>query len=820
MFLAGDFNAQESEDCISDFLFQNDLTNIVKENTCFKNPDNPTCIDLFLTNFPKSFQNTVAVTTGLSDFHKMTVTVLKNTFCKPPPKIVHYRCYKNFNCKEFKRELNTNLSNVCSYEEFETVYLNILDKHAPIKTKYIRANQAPYMTKVLRKAIMTRSALKNKFYKDSTPENKIAYKKQQNYCSRLYKKERKRYYEKLDVKNVTDNKTFWKTVKPFLSEKGNTFSKITLVEGDEIIYNDQNVAQKLNEFFSNTVKHLDIPNNSYIINHPGFLKDPIAIALHKFSTHPSVIKIKESVQSTSFHFQPISLKQIEDEISSLNSRKSNTFKGIPIHSLKENVDIIGKILHRIISNAIIRCEFPDALKLADITPIFKTQDATNKKNYRPISILPTISKVYEKLLQKQITVFVDQFLYKYMFGYRKGYNTQHALITLLEKWKIILDSNGYAGAIVMDLSKAFDTINHELLLAKLHAYSFSRDSLLLIKSYLDNRWHRTKINNSFSTWEELLHGVPQGSVLGPLLFNIYFNDLFYFFDNTEASNYADDTDLYACDMNLENLIYRLEHDALIAIEWFESNYMKINEAKSHFLISGNKYEQLFLNVGPYKIWESSVVNILGVNVDASLKFDTYGKSVVKEAGKKLTILTRMSNILSFPKMKLLIKSFFESKFSYCPLVWMLYNRSLNTKVNKLHERSLRILYKDDTSTFRQLLAKDDSVTIHDRNIQKLAVEMYKVKHDILPCPITEFISKRDNYYNIRKGSDFERKRHKKVLCGSESLRILGPKIWDLVPDEIKLESTLIRFKTRIKKWSIQGCPCRLCKEYVPSLGFL
>ena len=225
----------------------------------------------------------------------MTVTVLKNTFRKPAPKIVRYRCYKNFNCEEFKRELNTNLSSVSSYEEFETVYLNILDKYAPTKTKYVRANQAPYMTKLLRKAIMTRSALKNRFYKYPTLENSYDYKKQRNYCSRLYKKERKRYYEKLDVKNVTDNKTFWKIVKPFLSEKGNTFSKITLVEGGEIIYNDQDIAQKLNEFFSNTVKHLDIPNNSYIINHPEFLRDPIEIAIHKFSAHPSVMKIKESV---------------------------------------------------------------------------------------------------------------------------------------------------------------------------------------------------------------------------------------------------------------------------------------------------------------------------------------------------------------------------------------------------------------------------------------------------------------------------------------------------------------------------------------------
>ena len=142
----------------------------------------------------------------------------------------------------------------------------------------------------------------------------------------------------------------------------------------------------------------------------------------------------------------------------------------------------------------------------------------------------------------------------YLCGYSQGFSTQQALVSLIEKWKAILDKNGYAGAILMDLSKAFDTINHDLLIAKLNAYGFTKNSLRLIKSYLFKRWQRAKINTSFSSWMELLLGVPQGSVLGLLLFNIYIDYLFFLTESINVSNYADDTTFHGCDMDLENLV--------------------------------------------------------------------------------------------------------------------------------------------------------------------------------------------------------------------------------------------------------------------------
>ena len=165
-------------------------------------------------------------------------------------------------------------------------------------------------------------------------------------------------------------------------------------------------------------------------------------------------------------------------------------------------------MDKLFNDSIEKSDFPQNLKLADMTPVYKKNDPLDKTIYRPVSILPVVSKNFVRIMQKQINDFIISFLSPNLCGYRKHFITQHALLTLVENWRKSLDNKGFGGAILMDLSKAFDTLNHDLFIAKLHTYGFQYDTSKFLHSYLSKRWHRTKVNTSFSSWEELIKGVP------------------------------------------------------------------------------------------------------------------------------------------------------------------------------------------------------------------------------------------------------------------------------------------------------------------------
>ena len=213
----------------------------------------------------------------------------------------------------------------------------------------------------------------------------------------------------------------------------------------------------------------------------------------------------------------------------------------------------------------------------------------------------------------QIILYINRFLSPYLFGYGKGHRIEQCLTIMLEMWRKPLDEKSSAGGILTYLSKAFDCLNHKLLIAKLEAYGFDISALEFIYNYLKERKQRTKVNCFYSSWRELKYGVPQGSLLGPLLFNIFINDIFYFTIKTKIANYADDNSIYSVDDNVTDLVKTFETETNLVLRWFRINEMKSNDDKCHLLV--DHQENVSVAIGNEIIAATNSVELLGVKID-------------------------------------------------------------------------------------------------------------------------------------------------------------------------------------------------------------
>ena len=272
---------------------------------------------------------------------------------------------------------------------------------------------------------------------------------------------------------------------------------------------------------------------------------------------------------------------------SLDPHKATGHDTIPARILQDCATTITFPLTCLINEIITSAYVPIDWKLAEICPIFKKDDALDKTKYRPVSILVILDKIFEKCLNYQLTEHFSGILSPFLSAYRKDYNCEAVLLRLIEDWRMDLDQKKTVGIVSMDLSKAFDLIPHNLLLAKLSAYGIGKESLTILQSYLLDRSQQVKIEDIASDRFSVIRGVPQGSVLGPLLFNVFLNDLFYFIKVAKLSNYADDNQLYTSDLNPAVVEETINQELKIATMWFSNNLI-LNSDKCKSMMISNK----------------------------------------------------------------------------------------------------------------------------------------------------------------------------------------------------------------------------------------
>jgi hypothetical protein len=805
---------------LSDLCEVYGLYNKIEGNTCHTK-DSSTALDVFLVSNVRKFGTSLNANIGVSDVHNIIGCAMRVKMPKTGPKLVKYRSYKKFSLDVFQNDLSrlpTNYSqNHCNIDEhmdiFYAQYKSVVDKHVPVKSKFIKKMSVPYMNGELRHAIFRKCMLRNKYYKQRSTLNWSNYKKQRNHVTKLRKKSIKTYFQN-KCKNGKNNYDFWRTIKPFMSDKYNNESNtIILREGTDIITDPEKICSIFNNHFTNVAQDIGFEDQipCHIDN-----SEITPYVLEKHGNHSSIIKIKQHVSSRNcFSFQQTNENDVLKVLKEIDVTKATGCDNLPPRIIKYSISYLVPILTLLINKCVDECVFPMQLKLAEISSIFKKKDRLEKENYRPVSILVVLSKIFEKIYSIQVERYFATIFHPFLSAYRKHYGCHDVLLRMIEDWKRALDNNMFSGALLMDLSKAFDCLPHALVICKLHAYGFSHQACQLVASYLQDRQQRVKLGSYRSSWSPLTKGVPQGSIFGPLIFNIFINDLFYHIDKCSMFNYADDNTLFYSHERIDNLLHVLKSDVETVVTWFECNGMQANPEKFQLIVSHrHKNDIVELQVCNTVIKSSDHVKLLGVTIDRKLNFDTHISELCKKASRQVNVLKRLSNMLTLNVKLAILNSFVLSNFKYCPIVWHFCKRRKMRMIEKVHERALRTIYGNINLSYSELLNLSKRKTLHYERLRLIAIQVYKSVNGLSPPYVNNLFSVKDNVYSLRNKVSLVQPIVSTVNYGILSVSYHGPKVWNTLPEYIKEADTLGAFKSRLYKWTEPLCNCSSCVDII------
>jgi hypothetical protein len=473
-------------------------------------------------------------------------------------------------------------------------------------------------------------------------------------------------------------------------------------------------------------------------------------------------------------------------------------------SIRQTAPFLSKVINASFTTGFV----PDMLKIAKICPIFKNGDKCVISNYRPISLLPSFSKIYEKLVYVRLLRYLDKLhiLNDCQFGFRSNRSTSMAVLEMTEKISDAIENNQFAIGVFVDLSKAFDTLDHSILLAKLQFYGIRGIALDWFKSYLCNRNQFVCFNGYSSTYLPITCGVPQGSILGPLLFLIYINDICNIAKMAHIILFADDTNIFLADHNLYNLICNINKEVDLISKWFQMNKLSLNVSKTNFVLfkspkksynNNQILNQILINGLPIKQVHSA--KFLGVYVDEHLSWSDHVDTVKEKISKTCGILSKLKYRLPQCALINIYNSLILPYLNYCAIVWANCSQYKLNSILILQKRAVRNLchlkYLAHTAPYFKSLKL---LKIFDIYTLQVCQFMFKVTYNLLPPSFIENYKTNSDVhcYNTRKSKNYHI-LSVRTTKRSKSLTHNGPRIWNSLSNDIKLINSLPSFSKSV-----------------------
>ena len=666
-----------------------------------------------------------------------------------------------------------------------------LDQHAPYKTSRVKTKKLPewYNQEI---ALARRK-------RDNFKQRKLwaDYKVFRNKTKDLIRKAKRHHFSDTVTKSK-DTKTIWQHFRKVNNK--NTSSNSGLPE--EIIFDNkrytksEDIAAKLNQYFSSISE---------------IFKDTDSEQLDT-----DFNKLKHFVDSkvpnnTYFKIPVITSEQVCRIISTLDSSKAIGLDGIGPRIIKLIDRLLSPSIAALINKSILTGRFPDQFKLAKVFPIHKTGSKSDPANYRPISILPTISKIFERHVNKHLMAYLNKYglIHETQSGFRQKHSCQTALVKLVDQWMSCIDKGDIIGSLFLDFRKAFDLVNHNILIKKLSVYKIRSSSLQWFTSYLESRQQTIDSGQGMSIRSLIRSGVPQGSILGPILFLLFINDLPLLLKHCQADFFADDATAHTSNQDIETINTELQSDFSIAVSWSKQNKLPINYDKTTYMILGSKKRvqdehQLDLRAENRTIDKVSTQRLLGIFIDDHLSWTTHIDHLCSTLSSKISLLRQISAYVPQDIQKLYYQSYIVPLLDYGCNTWGTTSSANIERLSKLQKRAARIILKADFMTPSKLMFETLGwLSVPKRLLYNKAILTYKALNNLTPAYISNLLTPLSE-----KHSRSLRSSENGLLCIPRSRSALydrsfshsASKLWNSLPQDIRTKSSLNAFKTSIRDY--------------------